>query len=149
MKTSIVWFTNNLRINDNKPFVEAVKKGNAVLPLFVFDPAWLETTSFGTKKMGIFRLKFLVESLIELNQELKVLGSSLLVKFGNPIDVISQLVDEYKVVCVNAVEPPAFEERIVQNEVEKTNNQNYVTLSLIRNFLLSPEVCNYTFIPSM
>ncbi len=119
MKTSIVWFNNNLRINDNKPFVEAVKKGNAVLPLFVFDPTWLETTSFGTKKMGNFRLKFLVESLIELNQELKGVGSSLLVKFGNPIDVISDLVDEYKVVCVNAVEPPAFEERIVQNEVEK------------------------------
>ena len=119
MKTSIVWFTNNLRINDNKPLIEAAKKGNAILPLFIFDSAWIENTPFGTKKMGGFRLKFLIESLIELNQELKYLGSGLLVKFGNPLEIISELVDEYKVACVNAVEPPAFEERQLQNEVEK------------------------------
>jgi deoxyribodipyrimidine photo-lyase len=41
------------------------------------------------------------------------------VKFGNPLEIISELVDEYKVACVNAVEPPAFEERQLQNEVEK------------------------------
>jgi deoxyribodipyrimidine photo-lyase len=50
---------------------------------------------------------------------LKSLGSGLLVKFGNPLEIISELVDEYKVACVNAVEPPAFEERQLQNEVEK------------------------------
>ena len=44
MKTSIVWFTNNLRINDNKPLIEAVKKGNAILQLFIFDAAWIENT---------------------------------------------------------------------------------------------------------
>ena len=119
MKTSIVWFTNNLRVNDNKTLIEAIKKGNAILPLFIFDSAWFENTPFGTKKMGGFRLKFLVESLIELNQELKSLGSGLLVKFGNPLEIISELVDEYKVACVNTVEPPAFEERQLQNVVEK------------------------------
>ena len=115
MKTSIVWFSNNLRVNDNKPLIEAIKKGNAILPLFIFEPAWFENTPFGTKKMGDFRLKFLVESLTELNQELKSLGSGLLVKFGNPLEVFSQLLDEYKVICVNAVEPPAFQERKLQN----------------------------------
>lgn len=119
MKTSIVWFTNNLRINDNKPLIEAIKKGNAILPLFIFDSSWFDVTPFGTRKMGGFRLKFLVESLIELHKEIKSFGSALVVKVGNPIDVISELVDEFNVSSVNAVEPPAYEERQLQHEVEK------------------------------
>lgn len=120
MKTSIVWFTTNLRINDNKPLQEAIRKGNAILPVFIFDPTWFELTSFGTKKMGGFRLRFLVESLKELNQALSALGSGLMVKYGNPCAVITELVDAYKVTCVNTIEPPASEERNIQVEIEKS-----------------------------
>lgn len=121
MKTAIIWFTTNLRINDNKPLLEAIAHADQVIPLYVFDPKNLEETIYGTRKMGAFRLKFLMESLQSLNDELNELGSKLLFEFGNPEKVISDLVDRFHVTDIYAVEPPAFEERILVEAVEKNS----------------------------
>jgi deoxyribodipyrimidine photo-lyase len=119
MKTAIIWFTNNLRVNDNKPLLEAIAHADQVIPLYVFDPKNLEDTNFGTRKMGTFRLKFLMESLHSLNEELKELGSKLLFEISNPEKVISDLVDRYQVTDIYVVEPLAYEERILIEAVEK------------------------------
>lgn len=119
MKTAIIWFTTNLRINDNKPLLEAIAHSDQVIPLYVFDTKNLEETIYGTRKIGVFRLKFLMESLQSLNDELKELGSKLLFEFGNPEKVISDLVDRFQVTDVYTVEPSAFEERTLVGAVEK------------------------------
>ena len=119
MKTSIVWFTTNLRICDNKPLLEAITHSDQVIPLYIFDSSNLEDTNFGTRKMGKFRLKFLMESLKELNIALKEIDSKLLFKLGNPKEIIPLIVQKYDVSDIYTVEPPALEERQLLQELEK------------------------------
>ena len=119
MKTSIIWFTTNLRINDNKPLLEAIAHSDQVIPVYVFDTNNLEVTNFGTRKMGKFRLKFLMESLHELDEALRELGSKLFFKFGDPKELIPKLVQKYDVTDVYTVEPPAQEERLLLQQLEK------------------------------
>ena len=119
MKTSIVWFTTNLRICDNKPLLEAITHSDQVIPLYIFDSSNLEDTNFGTRKMGKFRLKFLMESLQELDVALKEIDSKLLFKLGNPKEIIPLIVQKYDVTDIYTVEPPALEERQLLQELEK------------------------------
>lgn len=119
MKTSIVWFKTNLRICDNKPLLEAITHSDQVIPLYIFDVNNLEDTSFGTRKMGKFRLKFLMESLQELDVALKEIDSKLLFKHGNPKEIIPLIVQKYDVTDIYTVEPPALEERQLLQELEK------------------------------
>ena len=119
MKTSIVWFTTNLRICDNKPLLEAITHSDHVIPLYIFDSSNLEDTNFGTRKMGKFRLKFLMESLQELDVALKEIDSKLLFKLGNPKEIIPLIVQKYDVTDIYTVEPPALEERQLLQELEK------------------------------
>ena len=119
MKTSIVWFTTNLRISDNRPLLEAITHSNQVIPLYIFDSSNLEDTNFGTRKMGKFRLKFLMESLQELDVALKEIDSKLLFKLGNPKEIIPLIVQKYDVTDIYTVEPPALEERQLLQELEK------------------------------
>ena len=119
MKTSIIWFTTNLRIHDNKPLLEAIAHSDQILPVFILDKSNFESTPFGTKKMGDFRLKFLLESLEALDQSLKELGSGLYFEVGDTEEVIASLVEKYHVSSVYVTEPPAFEERKLVEEIEK------------------------------
>jgi deoxyribodipyrimidine photo-lyase len=120
MKTSIVWFTTSLRINDNKPLLEAIAHSDQVIPLYIFDTNNLEETNFGTRKMGKFRLKFLMESLHELDQSLRAIGSKLLFKSGDPKELIPLIVQKYDVEDIYTVEPPAQEERILLETLERS-----------------------------
>jgi deoxyribodipyrimidine photo-lyase len=120
MKTSIVWFTTSLRINDNKPLLEAIAHSDQVIPLYICDTNNLEETNFGTRKMGKFRLKFLMESLHELDQSLRAIGSKLLFKSGDPKELIPLIVQKYDVEDIYTVEPPAQEERILLETLERS-----------------------------
>ena len=119
MKTSIIWFTTNLRVNDNKPLLEAIAHSDQILPVFVLDKSNFELTPFGTKKMGDFRLKFLLESLQVLDQSLKELGSGLYFEVGDTKEIIASLVEKHHISSVYVTEPPAYEERKLVEEIEK------------------------------
>ena len=119
MKRALVWFKTNLRVDDNRPLIEAITHNDEVIPVYVFDSNMFKQTEYGTKKMGLFRLKFLLECLEELNQELKAKGSQLLVIQGETKTAISKLVQKYSIQEVYAEFPIAHEEQKLQEEVEK------------------------------
>jgi len=58
MKHSLIWFTNNLRVEDNKVLQEASLKSDKLLGIYCFDPRQFETTAFGFKKLGLSGLNF-------------------------------------------------------------------------------------------
>ena len=84
MKTSIVWFKTDLRISDNEVLVKAMAQSDQVIPIYCVDDAHFETTSYGFKKTGNFRAQFLLESLQNLDLNLRALGSGLLLIKGKP-----------------------------------------------------------------
>jgi len=88
MNRTIVWFRRDLRIADHAPLYRAVSRG-AVIPVFVFDRALLhhpETSSA--------RVAFMLASLNSLDQELRQRGGRLILRFGDPIEVLPQLIRE-------------------------------------------------------
>lgn len=63
-----------------------------VIPVYIFDPRYFSTTEFGSFRTGIFRSRFLVESVMALREELKGLMSGLIVGIGRAEDLLPKLV---------------------------------------------------------
>lgn len=123
MKTAIVWFKTDLRLHDNETLVKAMAQGTQIIPVYCFDEAHFETTQLGFKKVGSFRAQFLLESLQDLDESLRELGSGLLIVQGKPEIEIPKIVQQYKVQKVLAKREVAFEEKkteqLVQQELFK------------------------------
>jgi deoxyribodipyrimidine photo-lyase len=114
MKRALVWFKTDLRLEDNETLVKAIAQSDEVIPVYCFDDAHFETTPFGFKKTGSFRAQFLLESLMDLDQNLRNLGSGLIVLRGKPAVEIPKIVAQYKVSKVFAKREVAAEEKQVE-----------------------------------
>lgn len=95
---SLMWFRKGLRIHDN-PALEYAAKGTEFLyPVFVIDPHYMEPDpnafSPGSTRAGLNRIRFLLESLVDLDLSLKKLGSRLLVLKGEPSEVLIRCLKE-------------------------------------------------------
>jgi len=133
----LVWFKTNLRVKDNRPLIEAIAHNDEVIPVYIFDPIIFEQTAYQTKKMGLFRLKFLMECLQELNEALVEKGTHLVIIQGEPKTEISKLVQKYKAQEVYAEFPIAFEEQKLQEQVEKELwKQDAILKTYLTNYLL-------------
>jgi deoxyribodipyrimidine photo-lyase len=119
MKTAIVWFKTDLRLTDNETFLQAIASSDQVIPVYVWDERLFNETSYGTQKTGAFRKRFLVESLIDLDQRLRSKGSGLMLLKGDPEVELPKLAHAYHVHKVFAKREVAFEEKQSITEVEK------------------------------
>mgnify|MGYP006275498425 FL=1 len=81
--TSIMWFRRDLRGHDNEALAAACAVGPC-LPVFVLDPVFLS-------RAGDARLWFLFGALEALNE---TLGGALVLRTGDPVDVIPALARE-------------------------------------------------------
>src|SRR6185312_403617 len=96
-KTILVWFRNDLRIHDNEILLEAARKADKVLPVYCFDPYYFTTKLDGSPKTGALRARFLLESVADLRKNLQALGGELIIRIGNPAEVLPQLAEQYTV----------------------------------------------------
>ncbi len=117
-KTILVWFRNDLRIHDNEILLEATRKADKVLPVYCFDPYYFKNTASGNPKTGNFRAKFLIESVADLRKNLQSLGSDLIIRIGNPSEILPQLAEQYSVNEVYHHREVAYEETNISEEVE-------------------------------
>jgi len=85
---TIVWFRRDLRIADHAPVYRAALRG-AVIPVFVFDRAMLHHPETAPA-----RVEFLLQALHGLDQELRDRGGRLILRFGDPVDVLPNLIRE-------------------------------------------------------
>ena len=88
MAPAIVWFRRNLRLDDNVPLDAALRGHDAVVPVFVLDDHYL------TEDLSPPRLRFLSESLRELESALEAKGSRLLVRKGPSGEALAALARE-------------------------------------------------------
>ena len=100
--TALVWFKTDLRIQDNETLITAIAKSDQILPVYCLDEAHFATTSYGFQKTGSFRAQFLLESLQDLDAQLRALGSGLLLVKGNPAVELPKLAQAYQVQKVYA-----------------------------------------------
>ncbi len=87
----LIWFRADLRLHDHAPLQAATKLNAEVVPVYCFDPRQFCQTPFGFAKTGALRARFLRESLLDLRNSLQSLGSNLLLRQGQPEQVIPEL----------------------------------------------------------
>jgi deoxyribodipyrimidine photo-lyase len=79
MRADVVLFTRDLRVHDHPALAAAADRSDRVLPLFVLDDRVLAT--FGAPN----RMRFLAQSLADLDAALRERGSALVVRRGNVV----------------------------------------------------------------
>lgn len=95
MRTSVIWFRNDLRLHDNITLSRAINESDQVIPVYVFDPRHYRTSTYGFKKTGPFRTQFLNESVSDLHNNLVAKGSGLIVLQGIAEEVLPGLCMQY------------------------------------------------------
>jgi deoxyribodipyrimidine photo-lyase len=93
---TIFWFRRDLRLNDNSGLYYALKERGNVLPLFIFDTEILEKLTDKTDR----RVSFIFDHLLNLKEKLEQNGSSLLIRYGKPADVIGNLADSFEISAI-------------------------------------------------
>jgi deoxyribodipyrimidine photo-lyase len=88
MKRTIVWFRRDLRLADHAPLWRAVNRG-AVIPVFVLDRALLQHP-----ETAVARVAFMLDCLRSLDGDLRARGGRLIVRSGDPVEVLPALVRE-------------------------------------------------------
>lgn len=119
MRTAIVWFKTDLRLEDNETIIRAIEQSDEIIPVYCFDDSHYQISEFGFQKTGSLRTQFLLETLLDLDQNLRVIGSGLVIVKGNPEIEIPKIVQEYKAQKVFAKREVAYEEKITEQLVEK------------------------------
>lgn len=95
-RITIFWFRRDLRIDDNAGLYYVLKNETNVLPIFIFDSDILEKLEDKSDK----RVCFIHQALEHIQEQLIKLGSTLIVKFGKPIEVFEFLIKEFDVKAV-------------------------------------------------
>ena len=86
------WFRRDLRLEDNVALYKATLEKEPVIPIFIFD-----TEIISSLPKDDARITFIYSALKSIDDQLKKLDSSLLVKIGKPIEVWKSLTAEYKI----------------------------------------------------
>jgi deoxyribodipyrimidine photo-lyase len=90
-KRALIWLRRDLRCFDHRAWSEAEKLADEIAVVFVFD-----TQILAQLKKDDRRITFIHDSLEELKLKLEELGSTLIIKYGNPTEEIPTLVKDLK-----------------------------------------------------
>lgn len=99
MKTSIWWIRRDLRITDNQALFAAQNNSDQVIPVFILDQFLWNSPYVGEK-----RINFLLNGLRSLDQDLRKIGSRLIVQSGDPVQSLQKLFKETSADCIYAEE---------------------------------------------
>ncbi|XP_033740162.1 cryptochrome-1-like [Pecten maximus] len=131
---AIHWFRNGLRIHDNPALCDALENCDEFYPIFIFDGEVA-----GTKFSGFNRMRFMHESLEDLDNTFKKNGGRLYTFQGKARDVLEGLLHEWNVtrLTYEAEVEPIWETR--DKEVEELCQEHGIQLiSRISHTLWNP-----------
>ncbi len=113
---NLVWFRNDLRVNDNQSLLNATKNVGKTIGVYCFDPRHFAETKYGFKKTEKFRARFLLESISELKKNLAEKNISLLIYFDQPEAVFDKIINEYDISKVY------FQKEFTEEEINVLRN---------------------------
>ncbi len=82
-RTAILWFRRDLRVHDHPALTSAIETADRLLPLYVLDPRLLSG-----RFASATRTWFLLGAVAALRGDLRSLGSELVVRVGDPRQVV-------------------------------------------------------------
>ncbi|MBP6334545.1 MAG: deoxyribodipyrimidine photo-lyase [Bacteroidia bacterium] len=126
---SFFWFRRDLRLHDNNGLYQALKSGNPVQAIFIFDTNILNELEDKTDR----RLVFIHREIEKLNLQLKEFGSSLLVEIGDPVEVWKKLTEKHAIAEVYSNEDYEPYARRRDELVGKILQQKGISLKLYKD----------------
>ena len=124
MKINLFWFRRDLRIEDNTALSIALSKKEPVLALFIFDENITDKLACDDA-----RITFIYNQLRNINDDLKIHGSSLLVLKGSPKNIFNDLILQHQIANVFSnkdYEPYALSRDHDINELLKKNYIDFI-----------------------
>ena len=122
-KVSIFWFRRDLRLHDNVALFNALKSGEKVLPIFIFDTSILDKLPKNDA-----RVSFIIKELRSMNEHLKSFDASIDIYHGKPIEVFESLIKKYPIASVftnHDYEPYAIKRDQEIKELLSSENINF------------------------
>ena len=132
---AIVWFRNNLRVDDNQALTQAINRHNRVIAVYHLPEHWLNETTWGFRKMERFRAQFLLQTLTQLQKDLARLNISLWVSVGNWTEMLRQILEKYQISDIYGQSEWTQEEVDDETQIPKTINTHWY----YDQFLFHPE----------
>ena len=94
---SLVWFRNNLRIEDNISLTKAINNSDNIFGFVNIDPKNFLLTKYGFKKTERYRAKFLLETISDLKSQLDTLNISLIITHKDFGKSIKEIINKYEI----------------------------------------------------
>ena len=127
-ETAVVWLRDDLRVHDNETLANAVAAADAVVPLYVFADRRYGTGMFDLPKTGPHWRRFRRESVQALRERLRDLGGDLLVRRGDPGEVVPAVAETFDADAVYCQTKPATEELTAEHAVRTSLAERGVAL---------------------
>jgi deoxyribodipyrimidine photo-lyase len=86
MACTLLWFRRDLRLRDHPALARAAQRGS-VVPVFILDPSLLHHPETGSA-----RVSFMLECLRSLDRELRQHGGYLVLRYGQPEQILPELI---------------------------------------------------------
>ncbi|MFS4481801.1 DASH family cryptochrome [Hyunsoonleella sp. 2307UL5-6] len=149
--TGLVWFRNDLRVNDNIVLNEALQKHKHLIAVYCFDPRHFEVNSFGFKKTEKYRTQFLIETITDLKENLEDINIELFVYHNNPEHAIPKLIEQFDIKDIYLQKEWTSEEVEVLEYVKTNVSENISFHEHYNQFLFHPEdiVMSFKQIPQV
>ena len=142
---SLVWFRNDLRVNDHNGLKLALENSNKVVGFYCFNPKLFSDNKLGFKKIDVFRTKFLIETVDNLKENLKKNNISLIIKIGDPVHELLNVITEQNITNIYLQKEWTKEE--LDEEIQlKSKSKNILFNSSYDQFLYHPDDVDNQFI---
>ncbi len=116
---ALVWFRQDLRCSDNPALISACNQHSHVLPVYIFDEQ--------TLPIGDAQKWWLHHSLYSLKKSLNAQGLTLILRRGDPSNILSQLINQHDISTVywnRCYEPAAIErDRLIKQALKEKGIQ--------------------------
>ncbi|QOJ30323.1 MAG: DASH family cryptochrome [Ignavibacteriales bacterium] len=117
-KRILLWFRNDLRVHDNA-LLASLPAGAEAIPVYIFNPVQYRKTTYGFPKTGAFRKPFIEQGVTALKENLKKMGSSLIIQSGNPAEILSNIAGRTNADTLFFTKEHTAEELLEEDQVRK------------------------------
>ncbi|TYB74344.1 DASH family cryptochrome [Bizionia myxarmorum] len=136
---TLVWFSTNLRIQDNAVLNHALQLNQPVIAIYCFDPRRYSEIKYGFKKTEKYRARFTIESVQDLKQQLATLNIPLFVFNEQPEIAIPNLCSIYEITDICFQKEFTQEELDVCMHLKSHVSENMKWHEILDQFLFHPD----------
>lgn len=131
---SLFLFRRDLRLEDNTGLIFALQSSQVVIPAFIATPEQIDKNPFRSDHC----LQFMIESLKDLENQLKKKGGKLFLFKGKPEEIVKKCIHELRIeaVIVNRDYTPYSQQR--DKKLEKTCKASNIEFYSFDDVLLHP-----------